>query len=122
MIAVRRYGKAETQAQRLAEPIQFSFAKRTASNRFLKAAMTERMSSWDPINTKDRGIPSQELINLYRRWGEGAIGIILTGNIMIDLINLESPGNAIIPADATVSGERFERFQALASAAKHTEA
>ncbi|CEN61918.1 hypothetical protein ASPCAL08563 [Aspergillus calidoustus] len=119
---VARHGRNEIRAQRLAEPLKFSFANRTATNRFLKAAMTERMSSWDPVDTESRGIPSDRLINLYRRWGEGEIGTILTGNIMIDPINLESPGNAIIPPNAAYSGERFERFQALASAASFTHA
>lgn len=114
----RRHGRNEVRAHRLTEPLKFSFANRTATNRFLKAAMTERISSWDPVDTESRGIPSNQLINLYRRWGEGEIGTILTGNIMVDTINLEAPGNAIIPADAAYSGERFERFQALASAAK----
>lgn len=46
--------------------------------------MTERMSSWDPENFDARGIPSKNLINVYKRWGEGELGTILTGNIMIE--------------------------------------
>lgn len=68
----------------LGRPLQFEFSGKTASNRFLKAALTERISSWDPVNIEARGIPSHELINLYKRWGEGGFGIILTGNILID--------------------------------------
>ena len=50
--------------------------------------MTERISTWDPKNLEARGIPTPELINVYKRWGEGGFGIILTGNILIDLVNL----------------------------------
>ncbi|KAK6739866.1 hypothetical protein RB195_008390 [Necator americanus] len=68
---------------------------RTAQNRFLKAALTERISSWDPKEYKKRGIPSQRLINLYDKWGHGEFGIILTGNICVDPWNLESAGNVV---------------------------
>ena len=84
----------------------------------MKAAMTERLSTWDPKNLSARGIPSPELINVYRRWGEGGYGMILTGNIMIHPEELEAAGNAIIPLDAPFSGERFGAFKKLATAAK----
>ncbi|VDM78484.1 unnamed protein product, partial [Strongylus vulgaris] len=67
---------------------------RIAQNRFLKAALTERISSWDP-NLKKRGIPSQRIINLYDKWGHGGFGMILTGNVCVDPYNLEAAGNAI---------------------------
>lgn len=102
----------------LGQPLAFEFSGRTAPNRFMKAAMTERISSWDPNNLEARGIPSKELINVYKRWGEGGYGIVLTGNIMIDLVNLEAAGNPIIPRDAPFNGERFEGFRELASQSK----
>lgn len=80
--------------------------------------MTERLSSWDPKNFEARGIPSKNLINVYKRWGEGQIGTILTGNLMIDYDQLEAKGNAIIPPDAEFEGERFEAFKALAAESK----
>jgi 2,4-dienoyl-CoA reductase-like NADH-dependent reductase (Old Yellow Enzyme family) len=80
--------------------------------------MTERLSSWDPKNFEARGIPSKNLINVYRRWGEGEIGVILTGNIMIDYDQLEAPGNPIIPRAAKFEGERFEAFKELATQSK----
>lgn len=54
--------------------------------------MTERLSSWDPNpeNLEARGIPSPELINVYRRWGEGGCGHILTGNLMVGYDQLEA--------------------------------
>ena len=63
-------------------------------------------------------MPSKELINVYRRWGEGGYGLILTGNVMIDYDQLEAAGNAIIPRDAPFSGERFEAFEKLGAVAK----
>lgn len=80
--------------------------------------MTERLSTWDPKDLLKRGIPTKELINVYRRWGEGALGLILTGNVFFDYDQLEAAGNAIIPRDAPFSGERFEAFKELAAQAK----
>ncbi|RCN37034.1 oxidoreductase, FAD/FMN-binding protein [Ancylostoma caninum] len=68
---------------------------RTAQNRFLKAALTERISSWDPKDHTKRGIPSRRIINLYDKWDHGKFGMILTGNICIDPWNLEAAGNVI---------------------------
>lgn len=102
----------------LAQPLHYEFSGKTASNRFLKAAMSERLSSWDAKDLKARGIPSKELINVYKRWGEGGMGTILTGNIMIAPDQLEAPGNPIIPDDAPFSGERFEAFKELAVQSK----
>ena len=102
----------------LAKPLVFEYSGKTAKNRFLKAAMTERLSTWDPKNHEARGVPTKELINLYRRWGEGGYGMILTGNIMMEYTELEAAGNAIIPSTAPFSGERFEAFQKLATESK----
>uniref|UniRef100_A0A1I7WGH4 RNA-directed DNA polymerase, eukaryota, reverse transcriptase zinc-binding domain protein n=1 Tax=Heterorhabditis bacteriophora TaxID=37862 RepID=A0A1I7WGH4_HETBA len=57
---------------------------RRAQNRFLKAALTERISSWDATDVSKRGIPSQKLINMYEKWGRGGFGMILTGNVIVD--------------------------------------
>ena len=102
----------------LAQPLHFEFSGKTAPNRFLKAAMTERLSSWDPKNLKACGIPSKDLINVYKRWGEGGLGLILTGNVMIACDQLEAPGNPIIPGEAPFSGERFEAFKDMATQSK----
>jgi 2,4-dienoyl-CoA reductase-like NADH-dependent reductase (Old Yellow Enzyme family) len=80
--------------------------------------LTERISSWDPVKIEARGIPSPELINLYKRWGEGGFGIILTGNILIDPEHLEAAGNTVVPRTAPFYGQRFEAFKAMATAAK----
>ncbi|KAK3718503.1 hypothetical protein LTR37_005007 [Vermiconidia calcicola] len=102
----------------LGKKLYFEFSGQTAQNRFLKGAMTERISSWDPKDIEARGIPSKELINVYKRWGEGEYGIILTGNILIDPEHLEAAGNPIIPRTAPFEGERFEAFKEMGKQAK----
>ena len=80
--------------------------------------MTERISSWDPKDFSKRGVPSENLINVYKRWGEGQLGTILTGNIMIEFDQLEAAGNAIITPEDEPKGERFEAFKKLAAESK----
>ena len=118
MAPAQRYESDDVDASPLGKPLHFEFSGRTAPNRFLKAAMTERISSWDPKNFQARGIPSKNLINVYRRWGEGQIGTILTGNIMIEYDQLEAAGNPIIPREAEFKGERFEAFKEMAAVSK----
>jgi 2,4-dienoyl-CoA reductase-like NADH-dependent reductase (Old Yellow Enzyme family) len=115
---VKRYESEKVSPRPLGEPLHFEFTGKTAQNRFLKAAMTERLSSWDPKDIAARGIPSDGLINVYKRWGEGEFGNILTGNIMIHPEHLEAPGNPIVPPDAPFEGKRFEAFKKLGAEAK----
>ncbi|KAL7931330.1 hypothetical protein V8C35DRAFT_329617 [Trichoderma chlorosporum] len=102
----------------LGRPLAFEFSGKTAKTRFMKAAMSELQSSWDDKDRSKRGIPPKELVNLYKLWGAGGYGVILLGNTMIEYDQLEGIGNHIIPPDAPFSGERFERFRDIASAAK----
>lgn len=117
-MSIVRWSDEKVSAKRLAEPLKFEFSRLAAKNRFLKAAMTENLSSWDPKVISKRGIPSDGLVNVYKRWGEGGYGNILTGNIMVHPEHIEGPGNAIIPGDAPFEGERFEAFKKLAIASK----
>jgi 2,4-dienoyl-CoA reductase-like NADH-dependent reductase (Old Yellow Enzyme family) len=78
-----RFESANVSPAPLGEPLHFEFSGLTAQNRFMKAAMSEQLSSWDPENLEARGIPSEQLINVYRKWGEGRYGVILSGNVMI---------------------------------------
>ncbi len=88
-----RYESDDVDPSPLGQPLDFVFSGKTAPNRFLKGAMTERISSWDPKNYDARGIPSKNLINVYKRWGEGQLGTILTGNIMVSPIPLKFLSN-----------------------------
>ena len=72
----------------LSDPLKLPFSRRVATNRIMKAALTERLASWDLDDVDMRGVPSQELTQLYNSWSKGKFGIIITGNIMIDNINL----------------------------------
>lgn len=62
-------------------------------NRLAKAAMTEGLA--DPS-----GRPTAELEQLYRVWGEGGSGLLLSGNVQVDRDHLERPGNVILDAPA----------------------
>ncbi|EPB70145.1 oxidoreductase, FAD/FMN-binding protein [Ancylostoma ceylanicum] len=90
---------------------------RTAKNRFLKAGMSERTSTWDVEDLSKRGIPTQELINIYDKWGHGGFGVIITGNILVDPRNLEAAGNAIICRENDSQRLR-DAFSRLTDAAK----
>lgn len=86
-----RYASSTSDATTMAQSLKFEFSGKVAKNRFMKAAMTERLSSWNgPEETENRGIPSKGLINVYKRWGEGGFGQILTGNLMIDYDQVSS--------------------------------
>lgn len=113
-----RYTSEDVDPSPLAQPLHFTFSGRSAPNRFLKSAMTERLSSFHPTDLPTRGVPSTNYVNLYRRWGEGQIGLMISGNIQIEYDHLEAAGNAIITRDANFEGERFERFREAASEGK----
>ncbi|KAI0433931.1 hypothetical protein F5Y09DRAFT_350060 [Xylaria sp. FL1042] len=115
-----RFQSEVADASPLAEPLQFHFCGNTANNRFLKSAITERMATWHPTNLEKRGVPTKELVNVYKRWGEGGFGIMITGNIMIEPDHLEAQGNLIIPRSASFSGDRFEAYQTLALASRQS--
>jgi len=118
MSSTPRFECADVDPSPLGQPLQFAFSGRTAPNRFMKGAMSERLASFSVNNPDARGIPSPALIQAYKSWGEAQIGINLTGNVMIDPGHLETAGNPVIPQHAPFSGERFERFQQLAAAGK----
>ena len=78
---IPRYRSDVTDASRLGEPMTFAFSGRTTSNRFMKAAMTEQLSSWNKEEPQKRGIPTANLYRVYERWGQGGIGVVVTGNV-----------------------------------------
>lgn len=118
MSSTPRFECADVDPSPLGQPLQFAFSGRTAPNRFMKGAMSERLASFSLSDVNARGVPSPALIQAYKSWGEAQIGINLTGNVMIDPAHLEAAGNPVIPRDAEFSGERFERFRDLATAGK----
>ncbi|RKK20933.1 hypothetical protein BFJ66_g6586 [Fusarium oxysporum f. sp. cepae] len=115
-----RYTSKDVRPEPLAQELHLCPSGRVAKNRFLKSPMAESLASWDPEIISKRGIPTDELIELYRRWGEGKnnFGIVVTGNIDIDLNSVGAAASPGIPVDAPFEGERFEKFKQLAAAAK----
>lgn len=116
-----RYTSDTVSPTPLGQPLTFAFSDRTAPNRFLKGAMSEFLASWSPTDPSARGIPTPSVINAYRHWGEtGSIGVILSGNILLEYDQLEGPGNMIVTQkEAAKEGDvRFEAFKELARQAK----
>lgn len=58
-------------------------------NRIGKAAMTEGLS--DGTN-----VANERYTTLYRRWGAGGAGLLITGNVLVDRWHLERGGNLAI--------------------------
>lgn len=114
-----RYESESADPSPLAQPLIFANG-RTTKNRFLKAPMAETLATWSTKNIRERGIPTEDLINLYRRWGEGKDnwGVIVTGNIDTQWETPNGPGDMLIGPDSEPEGERFDKFKALAGAAK----
>lgn len=64
----------------------FTFASGlTIKNRLVKAAMKENLATQEQL-------PGAELFNLYSRWAQGGVGLIITGNVMIDHLAMTGPG------------------------------
>lgn len=63
-----RYESATTaDVARLGQPLKFEFSKQAAPNRLMKGAMAEALATWDGVNHDASGIPTKELIEVYRR-------------------------------------------------------
>jgi 2,4-dienoyl-CoA reductase-like NADH-dependent reductase (Old Yellow Enzyme family) len=58
-------------------------------NRIAKAAMEENMAGREQL-------PDHRLISLYRRWGEGGAGLLITGNVMVHAEALTGPGGVVL--------------------------
>src|ERR1700726_4137949 len=62
-------------------------------NRIAKAAMEEGLAG-------DAQLPDERLLSLYRRWGAGGAGLLITGNVMVHAEALTGPGGIVLDADA----------------------
>ncbi len=79
----------------------------TLKNRLAKSAMSENMAV--------RNLPDEKLTRLYETWGEGELGLIITGNIMVDGDELGEPNNVVLENDKHIDAFR----QWTAAAKKH---
>jgi 2,4-dienoyl-CoA reductase-like NADH-dependent reductase (Old Yellow Enzyme family) len=58
-------------------------------NRIMKSALSEALGD-------RRNSPDGRLERLYRTWGDGGYGLLITGNVMVDRTQLGEPGNVVI--------------------------
>jgi len=58
-------------------------------NRLAKAATSETLATYT-------NNPTPNLVRLYHRWASSGIGLLITGNVMIDRRALGEPGNVVI--------------------------
>lgn len=65
-------------------------------NRLAKAAMSEVLATYD-------NHPVAKHVKLYRRWAKSGIGMLITGNVMIDRRALGEPGNVVIEDEADLA-------------------
>jgi 2,4-dienoyl-CoA reductase-like NADH-dependent reductase (Old Yellow Enzyme family) len=70
-------------------------------NRIVKAAMTEALADAD-------NNPTPQLDRLYARWADSGLGMILTGNVMVDRRHLERARNVV--ADAATDRAALHRY------------
>ncbi|MER7606792.1 NADH:flavin oxidoreductase/NADH oxidase family protein [Nocardioides sp. NPDC127503] len=75
-------------------------------NRLAKAAMEENMAAAGQL-------PDAPLVRLYRRWSQGGVGLIITGNVMVHAEALTGPGGVVLDAESPLAP-----FQEWATAAK----
>ncbi len=72
----------------LAQPLRLANGS-VLRNRLAKSSMSETLGTYDNHATP-------MLVELYRRWAASGIGLLLTGNVMIDRRALGEPGNVVI--------------------------
>ncbi|MEM9820615.1 MAG: NADH:flavin oxidoreductase/NADH oxidase family protein [Bacteroidota bacterium] len=65
----------------------------TIKNRLVKSAITERISN-------KQLEPNERHFRLYKMWAATGAGLLITGNVMIDPIHMESAGNVYARQDS----------------------
>jgi 2,4-dienoyl-CoA reductase-like NADH-dependent reductase (Old Yellow Enzyme family) len=58
-------------------------------NRLAKSAMSEGLATYDNHATP-------KIVELYDRWAQSGVGLLITGNVMVDRRALGEPGNVVI--------------------------
>lgn len=72
------------------------------ANRFFKSAMSETMAD-------KKGAPSNDLVALFDYWAKQEVGVLVSGNIMVDGRYLGEPGNVVLDSDS-----HLEQFRSWA--------
>ncbi|KAK3686096.1 NADH:flavin oxidoreductase/NADH oxidase [Podospora appendiculata] len=87
---------------RITEPLTLKCGL-TLPNRLCKAATGEGLGDKDQL-------PNKKHLALYGTWADGGWGMVLTGNVMVDIIHMGSPNDVAIdddlPAETTLSAFR----------------
>lgn len=65
-------------------------------NRLVKAAMEENLATIEHL-------PGNELKQLYKAWSNGGVGLIITGNVMIDHLAMTGPGGVVLEQDTDLT-------------------
>ena len=84
-------------------------------NRLAKAAMEENMA--DQASGLGQ-VPGERLERLYARWARGGVGMMITGNVMVDPRALTGPGGVVLEAGTLDDPDVRARFERWAGAAK----
>ncbi|MGY1991937.1 NADH:flavin oxidoreductase/NADH oxidase family protein [Mycolicibacterium fortuitum] len=92
-------------SEALFAPLQLKSGQ-VLGNRIAKAAMEEGMAGRAQL-------PDERLITLYRQWGAGGTGLLITGNVMVHAEAMTGPGGVVLDADSPL-----EPFAAWARAGK----
>lgn len=82
----------------LLQPLELPNGKKL-ENRFFKSAMSETLAN----ENKD---PSKDLISLYEYWSRQNIGVLVTGNVMVDRRYLGEPGNVVLDINSDLDSFR----------------
>ena len=73
-------------------------------NRMVKAAMEENLATVEHL-------PGEELKRLYKTWAQGGVGLIITGNVMVDHLAMTGPGGVVLEKDTDLTD--FKELAAL---------
>lgn len=74
-------------------------------NRLAKAAMEENMADLEHA-------PSKHLMRLYQAWADGGVGLIITGNVMVDNRAMTGPGGVVLEDDTHL--DKFKHWAKIA--------
>lgn len=79
----------------------------TLQNRVVKAAMEEQLAGAGQQ-------PDERIERLYRRWGTGGAGLVITGHVMVDRRALAQPGDIVLDKASDLAA--FRRWASAAGA------
>ena len=79
----------------------------TIPNRLCKAAMEENLAAPGQI-------PDEKLFNLYDAWAKGGVGLILSGNVMVDPRAMTGPGGVVLEQGSFSNDETKAAFETWA--------